>query len=117
LILDRDELWDKFANLVMDYAALLGESDIFAFASAMHRTPLGNIADPAYSETYYRLFPDNALPACGKLYSRLADFVEQELIGEWRILTAQRLANDLRLASSDPNGAPEPLRSWKAALS
>jgi|SRR5665213_1722000 len=114
----RAELWKNFIALLSQYAAVLREPDINSFVSGMLPTPAGQeTRDPSFSRTYHRLFPsenvDDDSPA---VYRKLAQFIDEELVGWWVIPAAKRIADDLRLASVDPNAAPEPLHTWTQAL-
>lgn len=98
---------------------MLREPDIDAFISGMFPTPAGQEArDPSFIETFHRLFPrENIGEDLSAICHQLARFVDEELVGWWAIPAAKRISYDLRLASADPDAAPEPLRSWIKRLS
>lgn len=108
----RDELWTSFTSLISEYVPVFPETDIDSFVVGMMPNPTGRTHDPALQETYHRLFHGEPVEDLLRALPLLADFVDEELVGWWKILPARRIAEDLRSASKSPESAPEPVRSW-----
>jgi hypothetical protein len=112
----RDDLWTSFIGLIEAYSQLLNEPDIDSFVVGMLPNSTGRTHDPAFAISYHQLFPDEGIRDMRQACVGLADFVDAEMRGWWKISAAKRISDDLRAASIDPERSPEPVRSWIRAL-
>jgi hypothetical protein len=119
--LTRAALWASFIDLIRAYADLLDDSemddsDMVSFIVGMLPDPGGPTHDPAFEETFQRLLPEDEISDRRRALDVMANFVDEEMVGWWKIAAGKRIALDLRSASVRPDEAKEPVRSWIASF-
>jgi len=112
----RDQLWRAFTELIAKYSDLWEDSEVLAFVAGMDPDPDGRPHDPAFEQTYQRLFNTSDVVNVQDALEKLAEFVDEELVGSWKIEAGKRIAADLRSARDASVPQAEPIRSWLRSL-
>lgn len=97
-MLRRVDVYNRLREGLFAYSEQLGSAEIEIFAIEMERNlSTGDSYDPALFDAFQRLFPETVTLA--EAFALAADYVDREIVTLRHVKPAQKIVNDLRVAS------------------